>query len=464
MAALFFITMATSILSLANYENGKDYCQRIASVRVSEVDGSYLTVPYDYSDSTKGTTQIYYHFAKKFNPNLPTLIFFSGGPGGASHYQGWKNWDVISGLDINVIHFDQRGIACSRPDLESSYKDVSFYSSENTAKDADEIRKTLNISKVTVYGHSYGTAPATIYASLFSAATRSLILEGVAYSGFDFEQQTDKFRIKTIQKYFDSLPVQVRERWIRLVDQRKASEIWFPYMITELMSRGGLMAVPGFIQNFITTLGLQEDDAVLTALGIKKQTSVIVTKGESGPNGSLAPAVLPVDNNVNAILFCKEFGASVAGSILILKSGQVQPMMAGTQVYNSYASAQCPEVGLAKAGPSTFIAKNYPVSAPVYYMQGTLDAATPPRGSVYHYKNVPQNKAYLLFFKKFGHGPSSIALVMGAYNDESPFKEYSAVALSLFQKAINAEPWTKENVSGLNKYDYKVAFTSKEKN
>jgi proline iminopeptidase len=63
----------------------------------------------------------------------------------------------VNSLDVNVVQFDQSGIACSRPTTEIMYKNPQFYSSENTARDADEIRKSLGANKITAYGISYGT-------------------------------------------------------------------------------------------------------------------------------------------------------------------------------------------------------------------------------------------------------------------------------------------------------------------
>lgn len=50
---------------------------------------------------------------------------------------------------------------------------------------------------------------------------------------------------------------------------------------------------------------------------------------------------------------------------------------------------------------------NYPISAPVYYFEGTADHATEFRGASYHYKNSPLKSAYFFAFKNGGHNPLS---------------------------------------------------------
>jgi proline iminopeptidase len=87
----------------------------------------------------------------------------------------------VAGLGYNLLVFDQRGIAFSRPQ-ESLYQNLDFYSSLNTALDLEEIRKKLGLQQLIIYGASYGTVPATIYSSLFPERVLFAILEGTFYT------------------------------------------------------------------------------------------------------------------------------------------------------------------------------------------------------------------------------------------------------------------------------------------
>lgn len=440
--------------SSASYEDGKSYCNRIAPMRESELNSSFLEVPIDYKDPSKGKTEIYYSLSRKFDSKLPTMIFFTGGPGGASHFQGWKNWEQLNTLDANIVQFDQRGIACSRPATESLYTDPQFYSSENTARDAEEIRKHLGASQITAYGVSYGTVPATIYSNIFESSTKSLILEGVVFSGFDYEEKNRKTMIRIIQKYFDSLPLEVKSRWIRLVEEKKAPNYWFPSVVESMLMKAGEVGWNSFQPNFVKSMSEPDDETALKSLGLSPQQQPAI-RG--------VPAVLPTDSTVNGILFCKELGASVKGigKILVLNKGKVEIMKNpdGTP-YNDYAEFVCPKHGLANAGPSQFTATQYPVKVPVYYMQGTLDSATPPRGAVHHYKLVPKGPAYLLLFHGAGHTPSAFSVTAGL-GEQSPFQPMTTATLKLFSKAFEGQPWLKEDTKGLNLYNFKTSFTSK---
>jgi hypothetical protein len=126
----------------------------------------------------------------------------------------------------------------------------------------------------------------------------------------------------------------------------------------------------------------------------------------------------------------------------------------------SYYFSICPKFGLSKSGASQFIANQYPTKVPVYYMQGTVDMATPPRGAVQHYKTVPQGEAFLILFIKAGHSPVKFALTAGLEED-SPLKPMTLATLNLFTKAIEGKSWALEDTRDLNISGFKTSFTSK---
>ncbi len=56
--------------------------------------------------------------------------------------------------------------------------DAQFYTTENTARDFNQVRKALGIAEIDLYGFSYGTMLSAVYTSLFPKHVRTLGLDG----------------------------------------------------------------------------------------------------------------------------------------------------------------------------------------------------------------------------------------------------------------------------------------------
>jgi len=60
------------------------------------------------------------------------------------------------------------------------HADVRQYTTANAVDDLESVRRYLGYGKVNLYGVSYGTRPAMLYAQRYAATTRSVILDSVA--------------------------------------------------------------------------------------------------------------------------------------------------------------------------------------------------------------------------------------------------------------------------------------------
>jgi len=139
---------------------------------------------------------------QKYAPD--PLFFLAGGPGqGAAELAGQLQEPFHRLVtDRDLVFVDQRGTGKSNP-LEckpgkdddqaffterlrtclDSYKDkadVTKYTTSIAMDDLDDVRKFLGYSKINVYGGSYGTRAAIVYARRHTANTRSVILDSVA--------------------------------------------------------------------------------------------------------------------------------------------------------------------------------------------------------------------------------------------------------------------------------------------
>ncbi|HYL76731.1 MAG TPA: alpha/beta hydrolase [Bryobacteraceae bacterium] len=136
------------------------------------------------------------------------LFFLAGGPGqGAAELttQVGEPFRRIE-TDRDIVFVDQRGTGKSNPleckpskdtDLDDasaamvtrlracldSYKDkadLTKYTTPIAMDDLDEVREFLGYQKIDLYGGSYGTRAAMVYAQRHAANTRAVILDGVA--------------------------------------------------------------------------------------------------------------------------------------------------------------------------------------------------------------------------------------------------------------------------------------------
>ena len=105
------------------------------------------------------------------NKNGIPLIFLHGGPGAgvSSMYQKYFNPEKY-----RLIMFDQRGCGNSKP-----YGEVSQNSTQDLIEDINSILDFLEIEKVHIYGGSWGSTLALLYAEANPNRVISLILRGI---------------------------------------------------------------------------------------------------------------------------------------------------------------------------------------------------------------------------------------------------------------------------------------------
>ncbi len=129
------------------------------------------------------------------------LFALAGGPGQAATPFATDFARVLAPAlkTRDLIVFDQRGTGASALDCPgaaaaSTYRQYveacaaelgsarSYYTSKDSAEDMDAVREAVGADKVTVFGVSYGTYVAQLYARLFPTHTVSLVLDSIVPS------------------------------------------------------------------------------------------------------------------------------------------------------------------------------------------------------------------------------------------------------------------------------------------
>lgn len=383
-------THQTISLAETPYRGGKDrYINRSAFDKSIVVDGQFLELPLDPSRPAKGAFDLFYRISKNFDPARPSVIFFNGGPGGSSDDVKFED----SLADFNFIYLDQRGTSFSHLRTEAEMLDSSNFSSELIARDAEALREHLGIEQVTVYGHSYGTIPATIYASLFPSHTRAVVLEGVIFDG----QPTlwsAPYRLKIMQSYFDGLSSE-RKAIIQAINETKAAPSdWLSRTIRSAMYEPFFSSVV---------------DRRIDELGRK----------------SPAEAAKELSNETMSLAFVPD--STYFGSYMLLQIGcrELSMMKAGAawdydmidgkfqlaEGKNNFRSGCDQLPGMSVSEEHTYFASDYPVQVPITYFEGTADGATVAPNAMKHWRNVAKSRAQLFYIVNGGH--SSVTACMG---------------------------------------------------
>ena len=189
-----------------------------------------LTVPLDYADPSKGTIELNMkrHLASGTN-RVGSLLVNPGGPGvpGTSLVDQATLAFSENLLDrFDIVGWDPRGTGASSPvdcvddldplfsldpipdtpaekqsliDASKQFDDacetrsgriLPYISTQDTAKDMDEIRKALGEDKISYFGFSYGSQLGAMYATLFPTHVRAMVLDGASDPNAGYVEST----------------------------------------------------------------------------------------------------------------------------------------------------------------------------------------------------------------------------------------------------------------------------------
>lgn len=407
-ASIYFAFLSTAeALSIPEaYLSGVEVCAKNLDSRQNEL-GRWIKVPIDYSSLPRGTTDLYTWTKKPYDAQKKTVVFVSGGPGDTAH---------SSSLDLNewnIIFFDQRGNSCSRPATKELYLDRSFYSSEKTARDIEEIRKAYAADTISVYGVSYGTVPAHLYGHFFPQTTRAVALEGVVYEGGSRLIQPAR-RTKILQRFFDSLPEKIQNRILELSTHPEVAPTWF--------SSAGMMMLYlddplGSYLHFLNNILWNDDVAIGVLKSFEKSNS------EEDVEYGFGHVMM-------GMIGCQELGMNLPG-LSFYSVFQNRRLVSDGK--NHFIDSYCRSLGFTESAISKiYKATDYPTQTPTTYIQGALDGATSANNAVDHFKNVANGFAQLILVREGGHMPLHGPLTSG-YEQGAPIEARKDILNKILQ-------------------------------
>ncbi|MER5891978.1 alpha/beta hydrolase [Streptomyces sp. NPDC001876] len=192
-------------------------------IQGSPFDCATAKVPLDYKNPQGRTIDLAVIKRKATRPaqRIGTLFFNPGGPGGPGTVQMPQNYDLFPREmreHFDIVSWDPRGIGSStalncfetpqeaadwnaskaagfpadekeRTDFTTAYKDLvrrcrhkdpellSHVSTADTARDLDQLRRSVGEPQLNYYGISYGTILGATYANLFPGKVRAMTLD-----------------------------------------------------------------------------------------------------------------------------------------------------------------------------------------------------------------------------------------------------------------------------------------------
>lgn len=408
----------------SNYLTGSEFCQKYHLT--DQENGIWVEVPFDHNNPGAGTTKIYAWSVKPFNPSLPSAVFVDGGPGATSHGIG-----PLIDSSWNEIRFDQRGLGCSAPTSYEIYRDANFYSSESIARDMDLIRQAFHLDTWSVFGSSYGTIPATIYASKFPSVTRAVVLEGTVFDAKDIHNP--EWKIEKYNEVFSRLtPAQI-DQFEKLAEEQRYADIFVVALNEIVYANKGFRKLLAFFNNAISPDGVVNREYLN-----QFQTNLSTGSDYSYPQNPKA-----IDFQVYKVLFCKELGDRENKSDWRYDT-ELNKFVLG--VKPSDPSQKCAQRGVTAQNETPYIASHFPISISVTYFQGSHDGATLARGAIRHWQTVPHGNVNFLLRLKGGHGPNISNLI---FTDNMALHE---VSLRLLYSGFIGEAIGEPIVSQANSY------------
>lgn len=153
------------------------------------------------------------------NPKGIPVLFLHGGPGGGFSDSDKQFFDKRR---YNVIFFDQRGSSRSKP-----FGSIKNNTTQDLVKDIDRILDYLNFEKVYIFGGSWGSTLALVYAIHNPMRVRGLILRGIFLAN---KYSLDHYINGGIKEFYPDV-------WNRFVSLVKKGEKPANYYLKRILSK-----------------------------------------------------------------------------------------------------------------------------------------------------------------------------------------------------------------------------------
>lgn len=399
MKTFILLLMASLTSSILAFEDAVTYCQK------NPIDG--ISTLHKIQDSDFPNEEIYIHsyVKNKIDPKKKTVLFFSGGPGASPRSSEFK-------LDsVNIIFFEQRGMGCSRPSSPDLFLNPKFYSSKKSISDAARILEDYKVNQAIIYGHSYGTILATMFAHFYPEKTDKVIIEGVIGNANIGIWQSEHRRMK-LQETFEALDQNLKDKVLKYSRHLEIPTSWFSVVGT-MMSYldNGYDTYKTFLANI---LEMDEESLVPFIKNFYAQKGLLNTELLAAHDGDITFGMIT----------CQELSGTHPTSSMRLEFDSKNQLQWDNQ--NEDDKNYCQPLRIDHS--RSLDMADYPVVRPITYLIGEDDGATDLAQAKYHLKHVAKGVKNFLVLKNGGHLPNLASLKDNRpCNDEEDCKNLSAL-------------------------------------
>lgn len=223
------------------FEKAESFYPNSESLKQENIVWGHLIVPEDWKDfgsnKIKVAVAVFKNSSNK--PDANAVVFIQGGPGasGIQNIRSWRDHPLRKKNDIVLL--DVRGTGFSEPrlcpdlgdkfleilaknqskeedekqktiaalsckqDLINKGIDIEAYNSLSISKDINALKKQLGYKNWNVYGVSYGTYVAQVYASIFPEDIKTLVLDSSVSDITTYYSKNTSNYITSLSKVFE---------------------------------------------------------------------------------------------------------------------------------------------------------------------------------------------------------------------------------------------------------------------
>jgi proline iminopeptidase len=310
------------------------------------------------------------------DPDAPTVIYLPGGPGQAG-ITAERDPSLVPAA-YTLIQTDPRGVGCNAPASADHYPD-DYYQTMHFATDVLAIVEHLELDDYILYGVSYGTVLATVTASMAEAEgikpPQALVLEGVVGQPFKDGEVEAPYQLEW-RAIRDRLPENIRSQLMsEPLPLGLSAEEWGAG-ITTMLSVGMLQLEGTYAEALLYNLlpeATEEQRAGLRELVLQLGHSDIDAFGM----------------RLHEVVACHEI-TETNFRAMKLENGE----LVRTEAYCTSDPVDLP-----------YVAGEWPVTAPIYYFNGTNDPNTPMWQAQVHYEAQTTAERHFVAISGGGHNP-----------------------------------------------------------